>query len=441
MPTKDEIDLRRGWIVGRDHGARAQGRRGRRAARGDAQGDQADREGGASPARSQHVVVDAGTARRACGGGSRARRASDVRRRLRGAAEVYSPACEASAPQSLPRTRARRAAGGAEVLAFHRALPGYRPTQLHALPHETEALGLGEIWLKDENGRFGLPAFKIAGASWALERLLAERPGCARSGPRARATTGAPWRAPRHRGAWRRASSCPWRRARRAPPRSPPRAPRSCACRASTRTRSPRLPRRRAHPALRRSPTSPTTSPIRVARWVVRRLLDDLRRGRRAGRRALRRRALPDRRGLVRVGGDPLRLPPGSAGVAIGVEPATAACVTASLAAGRPVVVDTPGTSMAGLNCATPSHAAWPALRDGLTGCVVIGDAEAHAAMRELAAQGIVAGDCGAASLAALHALMRDPRVRRARVRCGPRANQPGAADLDRGRDRSCRLR
>jgi diaminopropionate ammonia-lyase len=63
------------------------------------------------------------------------------------------------------------------VLAFHRALPGYAPTQLRALPSETEALGLGEVWLKDENGRFGLPAFKIAGASWALERLLASRRG------------------------------------------------------------------------------------------------------------------------------------------------------------------------------------------------------------------------------------------------------------------------
>ena len=32
----------------------------------------------------------------------------------------------------------------------------------------------------------------------------------------------------------------------------------------------------------------------------------------------------------------------------IGVEPVTAACLTASLAEGRPVVIDTPGSSMAG---------------------------------------------------------------------------------------------
>jgi len=64
---------------------------------------------------------------------------------------------------------------------------------------------------------------------------------------------------------------------------------------------------------------------------------------------------------------------------------------------------------MAGLNCATPSHAAWPVLRDGLLGSVVITDDEARSAMRDLAALGIVAGDCGAASLAALRALVRDP--------------------------------
>jgi diaminopropionate ammonia-lyase len=91
----------------------------------------------------------------------------------------------------------------------------------------------------------------------------------------------------------------------------------------------------------------------------------------------------------------------------------------ASLAAGRPAVVDTPGTSMAGLNCATPSHAAWPALRDGLTGCIAISDDEAREAMRELARMGIVAGDCGAASLAGLRALMLDPACAELAARAG----------------------
>jgi diaminopropionate ammonia-lyase len=44
-----------------------------------------------------------------------------------------------------------------------------------------------------------------------------------------------------------------------------------------------------------------------------------------------------------------------------------------------------------------------------LLGCVVISDDEARDAMRDLARLGIVAGDCGAAPVAALRALMRDP--------------------------------
>jgi diaminopropionate ammonia-lyase len=64
---------------------------------------------------------------------------------------------------------------------------------------------------------------------------------------------------------------------------------------------------------------------------------------------------------------------------------------------------------MAGLDCAEVSPAAWPSLRDGIAGTVAVRDAEAHAAMRELAAAGLAIGDCGAATLAALRTLARDP--------------------------------
>jgi len=55
-----------------------------------------------------------------------------------------------------------------DARAFHEALPAYVPTPLHDL-------GDG-VLLKDESGRLGLPAFKILGASWAIERALGERP-------------------------------------------------------------------------------------------------------------------------------------------------------------------------------------------------------------------------------------------------------------------------
>jgi diaminopropionate ammonia-lyase len=97
----------------------------------------------------------------------------------------------------------------------------------------------------------------------------------------------------------------------------------------------------------------------------------------------------------------------------IGVEPATAGCLTASLAAGEPVSVPTPGTTMAGLDCAEVSPAAWPTLRAGIAGTVLVEDAETAAAMAELAREGLAIGESGAAPLAALRALAYDDEARR----------------------------
>ena len=93
----------------------------------------------------------------------------------------------------------------------------------------------------------------------------------------------------------------------------------------------------------------------------------------------------------------------------VGVEPATAACLTASLAAGRPTAVPAPGTEMAGLDCSEVSISAWPSLLAGIHGMVTVDDAEAEAAMLELAADGAAIGACGAAPLAALRVLVAEP--------------------------------
>lgn len=63
------------------------------------------------------------------------------------------------------------------VRAFHRLLPNYAETPLHSLPSVAEKLGLGHVFVKDESQRFGLPSFKILGASWAVYRAVAERLG------------------------------------------------------------------------------------------------------------------------------------------------------------------------------------------------------------------------------------------------------------------------
>lgn len=64
---------------------------------------------------------------------------------------------------------------GADPAAFHRTLPGYAPTPLVPRPALAARLGLGALYVKDENYRLGLNAFKILGASYAIYRLLRER--------------------------------------------------------------------------------------------------------------------------------------------------------------------------------------------------------------------------------------------------------------------------
>ncbi len=59
---------------------------------------------------------------------------------------------------------------------FHRGLAGYEPTPLIEAPELAAEWGVGRVLLKFERERFGLPAFKFLGVSWAAERLLGEPP-------------------------------------------------------------------------------------------------------------------------------------------------------------------------------------------------------------------------------------------------------------------------
>ena len=64
-----------------------------------------------------------------------------------------------------------------EVRKFHRSFPMYAPTPLAKLPETAKALGIGEIYVKDESHRFGLNAFKVLGGSYAMGNYLANKLG------------------------------------------------------------------------------------------------------------------------------------------------------------------------------------------------------------------------------------------------------------------------
>ncbi len=120
--------------------------------------------------------------------------------------------------------------------AFHTALEGYRATPLRDLAAVAAELGVAAVALKDESSRFGLPAFKVLGASWAVERALRERPDARTL---VAASAGNHGRAVAHVAALRglARAGCSFRRVRRrlGARRSPPRAPRSWWSTAATR--------------------------------------------------------------------------------------------------------------------------------------------------------------------------------------------------------------
>jgi diaminopropionate ammonia-lyase len=60
---------------------------------------------------------------------------------------------------------------------FHSTMPEYRPTPLVEHPPLASELGVAAVLIKDESSRLGLPAFKILGASWAVNCALSRR-GC-----------------------------------------------------------------------------------------------------------------------------------------------------------------------------------------------------------------------------------------------------------------------
>jgi diaminopropionate ammonia-lyase len=279
-----------------------------------------------------------------------------------------------------------------EAAAFHASLPGYAPTPVREL--ET-GLPLGAVLVKDESSRLGLPAFKILGASWAVERGLRERPDARTL---VTASAGNHGRAVAHVAAMR-----------------------GLACRVFLPERALEVRRRAiegegaevvvvdgtyedavaAAAAAAREPGAigvPDVGETGPAAWVI------------DGYATLFAEAHAQAEYdvvVVPVGVGSLAAAAARHGAATGrrvvaVEPATAACLSASLAAGRPTAVETPGTIMAGLDCAEVSPAAWPSLLAGIHSVVTATDAETRDAMAELAAAGLEIGESGAAPLAAL---------------------------------------
>ena len=292
-----------------------------------------------------------------------------------------------------------------DAVAFHRSLSGYAPTPVHQLDGIASELGVAAVLVKDESSRLGLPAFKILGVSWAVERALREE-------PEVRTLIAAS--AGNHGRAVARAAALRGLRSRVFLPERSLAVRRQAIAVEGAEVVVVDGTYEDAVEAAARAATEDGTALIAdvgetgPAEWVIDGYATLFSEAARQASYDLI---------LVPVGVGSLAAAAARHGAqrgaqVIGVEPATAACLSFSLEHGVPTAVPTPGTTMAGLDCAEVSLAAWPSLRHGIVGTVTVSDNEADAAMRELSTNGLTIGESGSAPLAGLRALQNDQDCR-----------------------------
>jgi len=328
--------------------------------------------------------------------------------------------------QGSAATRAR------DALVFHRSMPGYRRTPLVGVPSLARDLGVASLLVKDLSECFGLPAFKIMGASWAVNHAMAERlgappaPDFARLLERARglrpltlvtATDGNHGRAVAHMAALLSLDATIYVPAGTARARMDAIVSEGARVEVVDDTYDDAVARaaRDAGPRCLVVSDTPWSGYESVPRAVIDgyatilceidEQVDELG-------------APPPDLVLVQCGVGAFAAAVGAhyqgeeRRTLVAVEPDDAACLLAALAAGRVVTVPGPHRSiMAGLNCGTASLVAWPLLQRTFDLCVTVDDGRARDAMRLLAGEGIESGESGAAGLAGLLALRAAPEL------------------------------
>ena len=298
--------------------------------------------------------------------------------------------------------------------AFHRGLDDYAVTSLTESPELAEAMHVRRVALKVEKERFGLPAFKILGASWAAERLLEGRDTegitlvTATDGNHGRGVA----RVARMRGL-RAHILLP---AGSAQARIDAIAGEGAQVEIVDGSYDDAVRKAAAMADETHVVLSDTSWPgyEEVPGWVV------------EGYETIFAEADEQLAGeqpdvaLIPIGVGSLAVAaaahwPGDSPRLVGVEPTSAACALESIRAGEPVSVPGPHDSiMAGLNAGRVSERAWPVLRDRYDAFCTIDDAWAEDGMRRLAEIGVNAGEVSGGTVGAALAICGDDGAREA---------------------------
>jgi diaminopropionate ammonia-lyase len=312
-------------------------------------------------------------------------------------------------------------ASEADPRAVHRTLPGFAPTPLIESPALARELGVGRVFVKDEHLRAGLPSFKILGAAWAVFRALGGTDATAGlTGLRDQldperilvtATAGNHGRAVAYLARLLGIRAHIFIPASTAAARIEAIGSENAEVELVDGDYAMAVAQAVARAdadekALHVGDVGKSMTPVwagegyRTIPWEIDEQLGDIK---------------PDLV-VVPVGAGAFASTivlhyrgDGARPRILTVEPDTAACLAESLRAGHPVSVPGPHPSvMAGLNAGDVDSHAWPILREGVDAAVTITDDEAHQAMKALAAEGITAGECGAAGLAGARILLAD---------------------------------
>ena len=335
-------------------------------------------------------------------------------------------------PSPTPTSSA--ATPGQGALAFHEQFPGYAPSPLVSLPAVADELGVRAVYVKQESNRFGLPSFKVLGASWAIYQAIRSFLGLpdgitlndliervrAESAPitLVAATEGNHGRAVA-RVAQQMSLQC--------------RIYVPCTMHAYTqeRIRSEGADVTVVDGDYDRAVETAAAAAAELSRGIL--IQDTAMEGYREiptwvveGYATLLREADAQLHALGLQ--NSLVVAPVGVGsfaqavatyyksretpaTVVTVEPDTAPCLTHSLQQGQQTSVVTSPSIMAGMNCGTVSAAAWPVLKQLVDVSITVSDWESHCAVQELVPKSIDAGPCGAASLAAIRRLKTEASI------------------------------
>jgi diaminopropionate ammonia-lyase len=314
---------------------------------------------------------------------------------------------------------------------FHQSIPGYAPTPMLEAPASAAAIGAARLFVKNETERFGLPAFKILGASWAtaravhteLQRRGLPAPALSDGFPAlvkaARAlhpmtlccaTDGNHGRAVAHMAKLLGFGARIFVPGDMAQARIDAIAGEGAEVIPLDGTYDDAIARSADEASDRCLVISDTSWPgyADVPQWVIDGYgtmfteLDEQLAGERVDLVAIQ-------LGVGALAAATVPFARRHNALLLGVEPVVAACNLRSLEAGKITFVPGPHDSiMAGLNCGLASEIAWPVVSANLVYAIAVDDRRAEDAMRLLARDGIVAGETGAAGLAGLLAWTGD---------------------------------